>query len=260
MKPGPASFYVGFSRPSRHCRLLALIAFRNEMRFLPDFFQNISPHVDGVIALDDQSTDDSALYVRDRPEVLELLRVPSGTFGNNEDSLLRRILIEAAWEHNGDWLLGIDADERVEISFRERAETDIARAEQGHHRALWIPFKELWDATRYRADGVWGCKRKACLFRSSRSHVFDRRRIHTHWASVPEPVCGWPTADLRLYHLRMVDPEDRRARVNRYRDLDPNCRYQPIGYDYMLDETGLQLVGFEPGREFLPASDFRYPC
>lgn len=40
-------------------RLLALVPFRDEMRFLPGLFENLTGQVDGVIALDDQSTDDS---------------------------------------------------------------------------------------------------------------------------------------------------------------------------------------------------------
>ena len=50
------------SRRRRAPRVLALIPFRDEMRFLPGFFQNVAPHVDGVIALDDQSSDESAAF------------------------------------------------------------------------------------------------------------------------------------------------------------------------------------------------------
>jgi hypothetical protein len=238
-------------RSRRRRRLFALLAFRDEMRFLPGFFESVGPQVDGIVALDDQSSDGSAAYVAGRPEVLELLRVPPGAHGDNEDGILRRMLVEAAWEHDAHWLLGLDADERLEIAFRARAEREIDRAEQAGQAALWVPFKELWEPGRYRSDGVWGSKRKAALFRSARSHVFDDRRMHTHWASLPEPDGSWPVADLRLYHLRMLRPEDRQARHARYTRLDPHGEHQAIGYDYMLDENGLQLTPIEPGRHYI---------
>jgi hypothetical protein len=221
------------------------------MRFLPGFFPSVAPHVDGIVALDDGSSDGSREFVAAQPGVLEVLHIPAGTHGDNQDSILRRRLIEAAWEHDADWLLGIDADERLEYGFRQRAEAELARADALDVPAMWVPFKELWDASHYRTDGVWGQKRKACLFRSTRAHQFDTRRVHSFWASVPPPEGGWPEADLRIYHLRMIDPADRRARAERYERIDPDHVWQPIGYDYLLDEAGLELAEVEPERGYL---------
>ena len=40
----------------------------------------------------------------------------------------------------------------------------------------------------------------------------------------------------------MIREGDRRARHLRYKALDPDCRWQPMGYDYMLQEDGLRQV------------------
>jgi hypothetical protein len=234
-------------------RVLALVPFRDEMRFLPGFFANVAPHVDGIVALDDGSTDGSGTYAASQPPVLELLTIEPGAHGENEDAILRRRLVEAAWEHGADWLLGIDADERLETGFRERMERELDRADETGADALWVPFKELYAPDRVRVDGVWGTKHKACLFRSSRDHVFDERRMHGRWASLREPEASWPAADLRLYHLRMIEPADRVARAELYRRLDPDRRWQPIGYDYLLDEDGMELAPLEPGRGYAPS-------
>lgn len=240
-------------RPRRR-RLLALVAFRDELRFLPGLFENLTGQVDGVVALDDQSSDGSRAFVEGQPLLRELLTVAPGAQLELEDGVNHRALTEAAWEHGADWLLGIDADERLERGFRARAEIEIDRAESAGAPALWVPFRELWDGPdRVRVDGIWGAKRKACLFRSARDHRFDDRRVHAIWAPWP-PVGGeYPQADLRLYHLRMIDPADRAARVARYRRIDPDATWQAIGYDYLLDEDGLELAPLEPGREFSPA-------
>ncbi|HET6564677.1 MAG TPA: hypothetical protein VFG52_04625, partial [Xanthomonadales bacterium] len=52
----------------------------------------------------------------------------------------------------------------------------------------------------------------------------------------------FPIADLRLYHQRMIDAQDRANRRHRYETMDPECKYQPgLGYAYLTDETGLKL-------------------
>jgi hypothetical protein len=103
-----------------------------------------------------------------------------------------------------------------------------------------------------RVDGVWGEKRKACLFKSDRGHRFDDRRLHSIWAPWPPLDGEYRTADLRIYHLRMIRAEDRHARAERYRRLDPNNEWQAIGYDYLVDEEGIELQPLEPGRDFVP--------
>ena len=237
------------AQPRRH-RVLALTAFRDEMDYLPGLFDSIGPHVDGVIALDDGSTDGSGDYAASRPEVVQLLQVPPGTHEECEDAILRRMLITAAWDHEADWLLGIDADERPEHAFGSRMHSELDRADELGAAAMWVRFVELWEPGRARVDGVWGQKKKACLFRSDRSHGFDDRRLHTHWASLPEPPDSWPQADLRLYHLRMLDPARRQARVDRYQRLDPDRVHQALGYDYLVDETGIVLEDVEDDRDY----------
>jgi len=222
------------------------------MRFLPGLLENLQHQVDGVIALDDQSTDGSAAFVKQHPLVIELLQVAPGEQAELEDGKNHRTLIEAAWDHGPDWLLGIDADERVERSFRERADREIERAKRAGHDALWVGFRELWGAPdRFRVDGIWGEKRKACLFTARRDHHFDDRRVHAFWASLTGEPSAWPQADLILYHLRMIRAEDRAARVERYRRIDPDNVWQEIGYDYLLDQRGLELAGPEPGRDYV---------
>jgi hypothetical protein len=240
-------------RQRRSRRLLALLAFRDEMRFLPGLFENLEGHVEGVVALDDQSVDGSREFVQAQPSVLELLTVEPGAQAELEDGKNHRALTQAAWAHGADWLLGIDADERVERDFRSRAEFEIDKAEQQGHDALWVHFRELWDSPdRVRMDGIWGMKRKACLFRSDPRHRFDLRRVHAIWASYPPSKGDWPQADLTIYHLRMIRPDDRRRRVERYRRIDPENRWQTLGYDYLLETQDLELRQLERGRDYLP--------
>ncbi len=240
--------------PPPRVKILALLAFHNEMRYLPGFFENVPPQVDGVVALDDGSTDGSGDFVGRQRGVLELLRIPPRNPHLWNESLNRRLLGEAAWRYQPDWLLGLDADERVEREFRKRALGEIVRARRRGFLAYSVVLRELWNAPdTYRADGIWDRKRIARLFKARHDHEFDSRPLHAHWAPPNSRHHGtFPEADLVIYHLHMIHEGDRRARHLRYKALDPDGPWQPTGYDYMLQEDGLLLKKIPRGREYSP--------
>jgi hypothetical protein len=238
----------------RRVRLLGVLAVRDEMRFLPGWFENVAPHLDGVVALDDGSTDGSAEFLESRPEVIELLRVPAERERWDEVGNYRS-LVRAAVRHGAGWIVSLDADERVEREFRDRAERVIRRGRLLGLSAYAVRMLELWDAPdRLRADGVWGQKLPPRLFRARADHVFDERELHASKAPEQGRVLGlvFARADLHVYHLRMIEPEDRAARRDRYERLDPGARWQPKqGYAYLTDEAGLQVRPIPAGREWV---------
>lgn len=239
---------------SREPRILALLQFHNEMRYLPDYFRNVAPQVDGIVALDDGSTDGSGEFVATQPSVVQLIRLAPRSPHRWDEPRNRRLLVQAALRHAPDWLLAVDADERLERRFRERAFAETARAERAGYLAYAVKFRELWGTPdAYRADGLWGRKAQARFFKARADHEFDPRPLHSHWAPLNSRHAGrYPHADLILYHLRMIHPEDRRARQARNQLLDPDHRYQAVGYDYLTEEEGLRLERLPAGREYDP--------
>lgn len=235
----------------RPWRLFAMLSFRNEMQFLPDYFANISPHVDGIIALDDGSTDGSADFVAAQPNVVRLLSRPAHGDAEWDDAANHRALVEASWDLGPLWLIGLDADERVEWQFRERAERITTQSDVW---AYAVRLYELWDGPlQYRSDGIWNHKAVARLFESRREHEFHMQRLHCHWGPLNGRVDGvFTPADLNLYHLRMMTPDRREARRRRYTALDPDRRFQAVGYDYMTDQDGLQISPIPADRHYEP--------
>jgi hypothetical protein len=225
-------------------RLLAVTCVRDEARFLPGMLRNVAPQVDGIIALDDGSGDGSDRLLEECPQVLELLRNPPGRPAWDEPANHRR-LVEAALRHGAEWIIAIDADERLERDFRTRAERVIRRGRWLGLRAFQVRVRELWDAPdRYRADGIWGLKWAPRLFRALADHSYDEHPQHGAKAPLQGKVLGafFPLAGLFIYHLRMLDREDRENRRRRYETIDPQARCQPgLGYAYLTDENGLRL-------------------
>jgi hypothetical protein len=235
-------------------RLLALLVFRNEMRYLPGYFQNVAPHVDGVVALDDGSTDGSTDFVAAQPSVLELIVKRTTEPHVWDERITHAAVIRAALAFAPDWLIAVDADERLERRFRARVQDEIARPRLHRRLAYTVRVRELWDRPdRWRVDGIWGRKRQARLFQARRNPEIDPRPLHGHWAPLDaRGRKGYAPADLIIYHLRMIHAADRERRRARYDALDPQHRWQSIGYDYLTDETGLRLESLPPDRDYEP--------
>jgi glycosyltransferase involved in cell wall biosynthesis len=240
-------------RHGRRTRLLALLPIRNHASYLPGWIANVSPHVDGIIALDDGSTDDTRAILESCPAVLEVLHNPPDRSTWDEMGNHAKML-EAASRHRAEWVLSIDADERVERDFRRRCERVIRRGRWLGYTAYGLRLRELWDSRdHYRVDGIWGQKTVPRLYALRPDHKLDRRELHGSKAPRQARIEGrYPIADLNLYHLGMLTPELREARRKRYELLDPTARWQPeIGYAYLTDASGLELRRIPAARAFV---------
>jgi hypothetical protein len=214
------------------------------------YLGSLGGHVDGVVALDDGSSDGSAELLERHPLVVELIRCPVDR-PHWDEPANRRDLAAAALRHGADWLLALDADERVELAFRVRAERAVGWAELLGYAALSLPRRDLWEHPgAYRVDGLWGRRLQTKLVRAEPGLRFGDRALHAGWA----PVGGRSArADVAVYHLGFMTAESRAAHRRRYEDLDPDGRWQPEGYAYLTDEAGLRVRQVPARRGFASA-------
>jgi glycosyltransferase involved in cell wall biosynthesis len=238
--------------------LIALLQARNEQRFLPGWLENVAPCVDGIIALDDGSSDATAEILRAHPKVVELLSNPPGRPWDERGNQMA--LIQAGRRHGAGWFLCIDADERLERTFQGRVPTLLRQADADDIHIYSFQLRDLWDDRRhYRCDGPWGSAARYRMFRNDPSHRrFDPRPLHRVWFpfELAANLGTWGRhTELNLYHLRMIAAADRAARVARYEAVDPHGTYEPAGYRHLTDDTGLQRAEVHPDRDFLPLDD-----
>ncbi len=223
--PRPRPWY----RRRRPPHVLAVFSFRYDAHLVPAMLQDIRPLTDGWVAYDDRRGD--------------------GVFSNEVD---RRVaLLSAAREAGATWALAIDPDERFEKGLEDK----IDRLTRWNRAAAYsFRLREMFAPDSYRVDGIWGQKRMARLLNLTGGVNRPAGDLHLPWQSFVAPARVRHT-DINLYHLKMITRERRQARADLYNHLDPDRRMQPVGYDYLADETGVVLERIPGGREFRPAHD-----
>jgi glycosyltransferase involved in cell wall biosynthesis len=209
--------------------VLAGFSYRYDAELVPDLLLNIAPAIDGWVAFDDRGA----------------------TEGFSSEPRRRRLLIERARELGATWVLGIDPDERIERGAATRIR-DLTRERQ---RIVWeFNLREMFTPTAYRVDGVWGAKMQGRLFPVFDGPLCSERPLHGAWCAPPPSYSILP-AGLNIYHLKMMSKSRRQARHDLYRHLDPTNRFQPAGYEYLVDEQGAELEQIPAGRDFIPHYD-----
>src|SRR3954471_17036378 len=136
-------------------RLLCLLPARNAANDLSGFLESAGEFCDAVIALDDGSTDHTAEILFSSPLVKQLLRNPTREdYCGWDDSKNRNLLLEAAAELEPDWIISVDADERIDADDAAALRDFLARdALPGWAYGLRV-FRMV-EAGRYDRADLW---------------------------------------------------------------------------------------------------------
>lgn len=245
-----------FSTKKSAPSIILIVQFHNEIERMPGFFTNVLPHVDGIIGLNDGSSDGSPEYFAAQPKVLTVINRPIRNPHTWDEPSNRRALIAASHQYRPDWLLALDMDERVEKNFRQKVYRCTRLADLIGTPKISFDLLELWDSVdAYRVDGIWGKKRRTRLFRWTPDHQIAEVAFHGPWTSVFHHFKRKSyQSGVRIYHLGTLTEADRIKRIEKYKRLDPNNRYQSIGYDYLNNKQGLRIKQIEKHRHFLEDS------
>ncbi|NLW55847.1 MAG: glycosyltransferase [Firmicutes bacterium] len=210
--------------------ILAMMAVRNEAdRYLRPVLERLAALVDGIVILDDASTDQTPELCRAHPKVIRFRRLDSSLFSQNE-AALRSLLWEMTVELEPTWILALDADELLE----EKAKTVLpALTAQQEFELITFPVYHFWgDLRHYRVDRLWhpALARTACLFRYQKNRIYHWAPRRLHCGRFPAEAYLTPRlhAPLRLLHLGYAAPRERREKYHRYLSLDPDGCFCPL--------------------------------
>jgi Glycosyl transferase family 2 len=214
--------------------VVCLLPARNCERDLDGYFESAARFADAVVALDDGSTDATAERLSSEPLVRALLRNPARPdYRGWNDGLNRNRLVTEAARLNPEWVVSLDADERLaadDASALRRFIEDEARP--GHAYSFRV-FRMIEDLHHYDLDRPWVCR----LFAFEPGQRFPDSRLHFAVVPTSIPRERWIKTTIRIQHLSGLTESRRRSRFEKYVQADPERVWQQ-SYDHLLARPG----------------------
>ena len=231
-------------------RLICLLPVRNGEADLPGYLESVEKYVDGVVALDDGSTDRTLDILESSPIVKILLTNPQRPdYAGWDDAENRGRLLEAAAQLDPDWVISLDADERIPAddaaALREFLDTDAMPG-----LAYGFKVYRMWnDLNQFDRSGLWVYR----LFPFQPGLTFPTKRHH--FVPIPTQIARqrWVRTTIRIQHLAGLTELRRQARFDKWQQVDPDNEYQHSYRD--LIEPVLNLRAWEPRHADLPVLD-----
>src|SRR5215211_6395178 len=215
-------------------RLVCLLPVRNGAADLPDYFVSAARFANAIIALDDGSIDATRDLLDAEPLVKVLLtNPPRPDYREWDDAANRARLLEAAAILEPDWILSLDADERIApddaLDLRTFVETT---ALPGYAYGFRV-HRMVHDLSKYDRAGLVVYR----LFAYEPGQRFPDQRLHFIPIPTSIPRRIWLATTLRIQHVASLTEERRYARFEKYCQADPESTFQS-SYSNLLAEPG----------------------
>jgi glycosyltransferase involved in cell wall biosynthesis len=225
-------------------KLVCLLPARNCQSDLPEYLASAERFADAIVALDDGSGDRTRELLETHPLVkVVLANPPRSTYTGWDDGANRNRLLEAAAGLEPDWILSLDADERLDaddaLALREFLEGD---ALPGFAYGFRV-FRMLEDLEYHGPSSLWAFR----LFAFEPGHVFPRRRLHAPPVPTSIPPERWLRTTLRIQHVGGLTAERRLARLEKYREADPENAFQSSYRNVLVSGPAVRWERRDPG-------------
>lgn len=216
---------------------LSMIVKNEGDRYLRRALESAREYIDNAVIIDDGSTDNTVDIIK---EVLK--DIPFTLIQNRESKFSNEInLRKQQWFEtiatNPDWILFLDADEIFEDKFKFNVKDMMKNIDvDGYIFRLY----DFWDEENYRNDRLWCAHYSYRLFmiRYQKNFRYTFTETAQHCGRMPNNCMELPYAlsDFRLKHYGWAKFEDRKAKYDRYMQLDPDGRYGSLEqYQSIMD-------------------------
>jgi glycosyltransferase involved in cell wall biosynthesis len=214
-------------------RIAVLVPVRNGERDLPDFLDSVGRFADLVVALDDGSTDATRTILEASPLVARVLANDRrATYAGWDDAENRRRLLRTLTDIPADWVLFLDADERLDPDDGAALQQFVrTEAIPGIAYGFLVVSMVGSDGTYDAGSGLWVYR----MFANEPGLELPERRLHFVPVPTSIPRQRWVRTTLRIQHVGGSDPGRRDSRFRKYQEADPLLEFQD-DYDRLLAE------------------------
>jgi glycosyltransferase involved in cell wall biosynthesis len=207
--------------------IVALIQSRNNLD-IQEFLSHVAEHSDGIILLDDGSTDTTYEDAR-HPKLLMKAKKQHKEFNDLEN---RNILLNLASFVNSEWFYFIDTDERFDQRFQNVRDAITRPAD-----IVWFKVIHMWNKEGYyRKDyplSINGVQYKSKMFSSiGRCQIYSEARFHFN----PTPYHSDKIyrSNILLLHYGNFSKQQREYKYDFYTKND--TLGDQSNYDHLRDE------------------------
>ena len=154
-------------------KVIGILPFKNEEYFLPTYLSNVQPICDEIIAVDDNSTDNSRQIMEDAGVIVKGYEDTEHLKGGWTCGLIRQHLFNYAREAGGTHFVCLDADETFTSNFVPIARDIMSQLNPGEK--VHMQWLALWQScTHYRDDHtVWSRNFKDFIVADDPSLKYD---------------------------------------------------------------------------------------
>ena len=231
---------------SSRVRIVCMMRIKNEEQWIAQVLDAASRVADGIVILDDGSTDRTPEICRAHPGVVryEYQSGKSLDEARDKDRLFLWTL-----EENPDWVLALDSDEVLEDASASTIRREIALCPP-EVTALGFHWLYMWDSPdQYRVDNEYDPPALARLFRVTGLGMDPGKlRIartehggNLHCGSIPANLPGSVRfIDVFVKHYGYYDESQRKTKRAFYERHDPHCASKG-SYEHLTGEEGMIL-------------------
>lgn len=221
--------------------LVCLLPVRNGEADLPGYLESVARFADAVVALDDGSTDNTRAILDASPLVKIVLdNPPRLDYAGWDDAANRNRLLDAAADLEPEWIMSLDADERISPDDAAALRSFVER-EALPGLAFGFKVYRMWEGLgQYDRAGLWVYR----LFSFEPGQRFPDQRLHFVPIPTDIPRERWVRTTIRIQHLAGLTEERRLARFVKYRQADPDNAFQHTYRDLL--EAPADLYTWEP--------------
>jgi hypothetical protein len=156
-----------------------------------------------------------------------------------------------------DYVIMTAPDERWAPNFEEELRESIDR-DRGT-KFYRVPILEMYTPTTYRVDGRWANLPQVKIYPWREDQEFMDRPLHNLGAPLHDED-EVQFLDVNQYHLKHIEEQNILKRIESFKQIDPDGEYSfdPTGYDYLADTTGLELKEIPEDEMFYPPYTRQY--